>query len=415
MLTSKKTFSIVLIGFLIIVGLIFSSSIIEINDSGWYRINQAVNGTMFMKPTPGPYLQFFAKVFPYKEVVTIFFSPKADEGGSGDTRIKVRFQDGGTADIEGNVRFQMPLVDGNQLALHKAFRSMKAVEKKLLWPAAVQALQLTAVMMTSEDSYASKRAKFIEFAEDQVKYGVYKTVTVKDNVRNELTGKEEEQLIVKIRRNAKGEPMRNENPLKKYGIEVAQLIVKDIDYQKEVKALISAKRESLMQKVKSQADAEKAKQQAITAEATGKKEVMEEKYKQEKIKVKVVVEAQQRLEVAKLDKQAAGQYKLKKILEAEGDAAYKRKIMLADGALAQKIKALVQMNKDNAEAISKIGHYLVPKIIMGSNGNGNGNGAMSNGSPVYDMLSLLAVDAAKKLSLDMSVPKGSKGRVESKK
>jgi len=86
--------------------------------------------------------------------------------------------------------------------------------------------------------------------------------------------------------------------------------------------------------------------------------------------------------------------KQKDILEGEGEAAKKRLIMQADGALERKLAAWVEVNKQYAEAIKT--QKWVPDIQMG--GSTNTNAAQS-------MIDLLMVKTAKDLDLELKAHK----------
>ena len=110
-------------------------------------------------------------------------------------------------------------------------------------------------------------------------------------------------------------------------------------------------------------------------------------------------EAEQRLEVARKDRSAAEEYKQMQLLKADGDAEYKRRVMLADGALEQKLKAWVDVNKRYAEAIERYQGSWVPSVVMGPAENGGAMGAQQ-------LINLLAAKTAQDLSLDLGLPKG---------
>lgn len=389
-----------LVGIGFVLSLIFGSSIIETNKEGWYKVKQAaVTGTMTVRNKPGMFAQTWGDIYPYKKMVTVWFSQEKDEGGVKDTRIKVRFNDGGVAMIAGNARFNMPAASEDQLKLHRKFRGSDSVVHKLFKPTVIQAVQLSAVLMNAEESYTTRRSAFIDWVRDQLDKGVYQTESKVREIKNEKTGEVEKIHEVKVKRDKDGNIMRNANPLNVFGITLGQLVIKDIEYESGVEKLIQAKREALMETVKAKAEAQKAIQERITAEEVGRKNVMVTKYEQEKEKIKAVVKAQQELEVAVLDKKAAEQYKQKKILQAAGDAEYKRRVLQADGALAQKLSTYENVMNRWAEAIEKSGVRWVPDIIMGGQG---GKGANAS----KDLIDLLTAKTAKDLSLDMKIPRG---------
>jgi len=69
--------------------------------------------------------------------------------------------------------------------------------------------------------------------------------------------------------------------------------------------------------------------------------------------------------------------------------------MIADGALEVKLKALVEINKNYAEAIGK--QPLVPQFMMG------GNGSNSNNSTAF--IDMFMMKTMKDLSVDLGTTK----------
>ena len=70
--------------------------------------------------------------------------------------------------------------------------------------------------------------------------------------------------------------------------------------------------------------------------------------------------------------------------------------MQADGALDQKLRAWIEVNKRYAEAIEKYQGAWVPQIQMGGGQNSSGGGSQ-------DLINLLMAKTAKDLSLDVKV------------
>jgi regulator of protease activity HflC (stomatin/prohibitin superfamily) len=109
----------------------------------------------------------------------------------------------------------------------------------------------------------------------------------------------------------------------------------------------------------------------------------------------VEVARQQKLE-AEQKKLAAVEYKQEQILRGEGDGAYKRLVIEADGALAQKLATYEKVMGRFASAIEK--QKWGPEVQMGDSGNDGGSNAMT-------LIEMMSVKAAKDLSLDLRVNK----------
>jgi hypothetical protein len=107
----------------------------------------------------------------------------------------------------------------------------------------------------------------------------------------------------------------------------------------------------------------------------------------------VEVARQQKLE-AEQKKLAAVEYKQEQIFRGEGDGAYKRLVIEADGALAQKLATYERVMGRFASAVEK--QKWVPEVQMGGEGGSGGANAMT-------LIELMGVKAAKDLALDMSI------------
>ncbi len=209
-----------------------------------------------------------------------------------------------------------------------------------------------------------------------------------------------------------GLPLQHASDFKMYGIKVNGFQLTDWDFEEKTLEQISRKREATMGIITAKADAERARQEALTAEEQGKKNVMVDRYTKEQEKVQAVVDAEKEKEVAvtyamqavlvaeqgKLEAEqkrlAAVAYKQEQILRGEGDGEYKRLVMSADGALATKLDAWKEVHMRYAEAIEK--QKWVPEIQMGGS-------SQLPGSAANDLIEMLKVQTAKELKLDMSM------------
>ncbi len=387
---------IIAVGIFLLVALpllMLSGSLVETNNAGWYSIKQAAGtGTMTAYTKPGMFPQNFGDVKKYKAADIVYFSKHENDT---DDSIQVRFNDGATAHVSGNVRIDLPSDPEKLIQIHKNFRTYEALIRDTVEQVVSESIILTSALMSAEESYTTKRAEFSQMADDQVKNGVYlteaDTIQTKDPKTGEITIKQ----IVRIQTDPKtGEFDRKPSVLDHYGIRVSQFVIKEIDYEEGVDNQIKSKQEALMTIVSSKAQAEKAQQQRITAEEEGKMNVAKARYLQEVEKTTAITAAEKELEVAKLGKTKAEFQKQTKILEAEGEGEYRRKIMVADGALQQKLNAYVETQKAWATAMATMQQPLVPGVMMGGTGSTGGNGAMS-------LMEMMAAKAARDLSIDL--------------
>lgn len=177
-----------------------------------------------------------------------------------------------------------------------------------------------------------------------------------------LHKQERNVVIAEIVPQANGTPSRQETSIVgEFGIRAFNFAIQSIDYNEKVKGQIEQQQAIAMGVQTSIAKARQAEQEKLTVEQQGAAEAARAKWEQEVIKAKAVTAAEQRLRVAELAAQEAEQYKRQQLLRAEGDAEYKRRVMAADGALAQKLDALVKIAKINADAVANYKGHWVPR------------------------------------------------------
>ena len=265
-----------------------------------------------------------------------------------------------------------------------------------------KAVYMTGPLMSSKESYAERRNDLIFFIDDQASRGVYNTTTKEVKGVDPLSGKEKTFTIVEIDLDENGVHKRQEkSPLQEYGVAISNLALNKIKYNETVEQQIAQQQNAIMQVQTAIAKAKEAEQDAIRAEKEGQAEAARAKWKQEVIKAQAVTEAEQQKEVAKLAMESAEYFKKEQILKGEGEAARKKLVMSADGALDKKLDAWIQVNQQYADAMKNYQGDWVPSVVMGSNGK---EGGANNGA--QDFINLMMMKTAQDLSLDLSVPRG---------
>lgn len=361
-----------------------------------------LDGKLNVWATPGWRYQNFGKLTRYKKSAQFWFSSDAKE----DLSIKVRFNDGGHANVSGSLRFDLPLDEDNVKKLHTKYGSMDAIERALIRTVVTKSVYMTGPLMSSKESYAEKRSAFIQYAEDQISHGVYQTTTQEVETTDPLSGAKKTVTVVKLipADGGKGYARQEASALEEFGVRVYNFSLNDIHYSEDVEAQIKQQQQAIANVQTAMAQAKKAEQDAITIAKQGEANAASEKWKQEAIKAKAVTQAEQEKEVAvkagerdrdvaKLSEEAAEYTKQKDILLGEGEAAHKKLVMAADGALTQKLNAWVDVNKFYADKFGQ--QPLVPQVQIGG-ANGGGTTAANN------LIDLLQVKTARDLALDMS-------------
>jgi hypothetical protein len=387
-------------------------------------IQSPFSGTLTWYISPGVKGQWFGKVTKYRKRDQFWFSTKTDQGRKVDESLQVRFNDGAHAVISGSISWEMPIDEQNLTALHVRYGSHDAIQQQLVRTVIEKAVYMTGPLMSSKESYAEKRNELLRLMEDQVQHGVYRTETVQERQPDPMTGQSRVVNVVKLVLDREGQVLRQEtSPIQDFGLKTFNLSINEIRYDPEIEKQIQLQQQATMQVQLAVAKAKEAEQETITVAKKGEADAARAKWEQEVIKAKEVTQGQQKLEVARLEAQqklevarlgaqqqldvatldakAAEQFKLAETLRGEGEAARRRLVMGADGALEKKLAAYVQVNQNYATAIQNFKGNWVPSVVMGGNNENH-----VAGSGAQQLIDLLTVKTAKELGLNLNIPTG---------
>jgi len=379
-------------------------------------IQSPIEGRLDVYNTPGLKWQGFGDVTTYKKRATYVFGeigPKGEQIGG----IEVRFNDGGHGTIFGSIQYELPQDPEHIRRLHSQYRTQEAVQKQLVETVTNKSIYLVGTLMSSKESYAEKRNDLIHYVSDQVQNGVYRTRQKTEWVKDPITNTDKQVITAQIVLDLDGKPERQEDAiLTLFGIKAFNFTIVKMPYDKVVEEQIRQQQALSMQVQTSIAQKAQAEQEAQTAEAQGRANATTAKWQQEAIKAKAVVTAEQeklvqltnatrdkevaetaaaqRLAVAELDRKAAEQKKLELTLLGEGEAARKKLVLDADGALEQKLAAYTVVMPKIFQAMR--GTAMVPSIVMG--------GTPGQSTSSVDLINLLTAKTAKDLQLDLSLP-----------
>jgi hypothetical protein len=386
-------------------------------------IQSPISGELAWYFKQGVKYQGFGQVTRYHKRLTFWFS----NHGHKEDGLSIRFADGGHATMYGSVQFALPEDASAMTAIYSAYRGDDAVMENLIKTVVNKSVYLSGTLLTSRESYSEKKNDLIHYVTDQIQNGVYRTHLVTTWVKDELTGQNKETTKAEIIIDPKtGLPERQEESvLSQFHIKAYNFAIDNMPYDERIEQQIRNQQQITMDVQTKIAEAKKADQQALTAEAEGRAEAAKAKWAQETIKAQKTTEAdqqkqvaitnadkdrqvaetqaQQRLNVATLDRQAAEQTKQEQILLGEGEASRRKAVLAADGALAQKLDAYIKVNQFYADAIKDYRGDLVPRIVSGGS-----TGPQSGGNAISQFMDLQNMRAAKDLSLDMTMDSGNK-------
>src|SRR2546430_512902 len=146
-------------------------------DATQVMVIQYPTGTLVVHTTPGFKLQWWGTSTKYNKRSQYWFSTAKDQGAATDQSIKVRFNDGGHAQLSGSIAWEIPTDDKTLLLLHTKYGSQVAVEQQLVRTVVEKAVYMTGPLMSSKESYAERRNDLIHDIEDQIQNGIYQTRT----------------------------------------------------------------------------------------------------------------------------------------------------------------------------------------------------------------------------------------------
>jgi regulator of protease activity HflC (stomatin/prohibitin superfamily) len=419
-----------ILGCILLFLLIASSQIVSNVAKGTYEVKQSwITGDVTAKMTPGWWWKIGAiQDWPVAE--TFYFTRGKDSKADSpdDFSVLVQFNEGSDCNISGTARVTLPKGDREAVALtvNHGYRNWEDVKEKLVRTQIRLALMLAANQMSARESYYDKRADFISMVSDQLTNGMYAYTEVEKEIEDPGTGKKVTKVVKVIKKDKDGSPVRRGNPFTDVGVSVSNLDIKGFLYSPKVQEQILKQQKAYMDIQTAVADAQKAEQEKLTAEAQGKANVATARYAEETEKIKAVVKAQkdkevaelgasrdksvaetaaQRdLDVAMLNTKAAEQRKLAAILEAEGFAKATRLKMESDNYQALKVQAAVDIHRAYAEALSKRRVPLIEGsagLIDGKPGDG---GMFASQKGLVDLMILKALGMKVDLGDDIGQP-----------
>jgi hypothetical protein len=391
---ARKVFGGVVILAMLVVGSCATSGVVESVDADEILVVQdAFDGELHWHTSPGIKSQMWGRTTVYKKRSTYEF------------KAPVTFNDGGKGEIHGSVQYELPLDPKNLTELHTKYGSDVAIQK-LMETVTNKVIYMTGPTMSSRESYAEKKNYLINYAQDQIDHGVYRTRQGQQEQVDQFTGQKRIVMVSEIVNGQDGRPVRQEQSVVgEFGIRAFNFAIVMIDYDDTVEAQIKSQQAITSDVQTAIADAVKAQQRAITVEQQGRADAAKAKWDQEVLKAKAVTAAEQELAVQELAVKRAEAYKAEQGLRSEADATSKRRAIEADGALAAKLGTYERVNQMWANAF--LGHQgqLVPSVVMGS-GGGTGNTAGGVAS-VQSFMEMLTAKTA--LDLGVSARPAGKG------
>lgn len=358
----------------LLIGIMAFGSLMEYVDNDEYAIHQSIkSGKLSVWNTPGWHIQMFGKVVKYKKAVDIYLSGDPLDGGTGKSAqaISVLFPDG-QADVDVVGRYKLSLNEEIQKNLYINYGDAESV-KSMVRQQVLEGVKQVGPIMSSAEAYSDRKPEFAILAKRQSLEGIFQSEILIDTT----TDKDGNLVFVK-RYNVKYLDVERTNPsitkksiLAEYKITLPQFNVKDMKFDDKTVALINARKE-----------AQKARQDAITAYQEGQARVAKERAAQEVVKIKAVtiaekdkdvavLEAKKKKEVAEYAALESAEKKKAKILIAQ---AKKAELDIADG-LSDRVKYQIDAMKEaTIESAKHLATFKGPEIVF-TGGSGSSGGS----------------------------------------
>lgn len=402
---NKSLGKLIGVALIAILGVILLVKCIGYNTGGYRTVIESrVGGGIDVKFSNGFYFTLFGKTTEYPDIMTVSFTKDETSSTVDIDPITIRFNDATSAEATGVVKFMLPKSDSLMVQLHKDYRNVDNLAITGFKPFVMECLKNSSQLMSSEMHYLGGRSTMSQYFQDQLEDGVYILQTEEKIVKDTVDRENKRVYLTKISKNKSGNPERKRSMLTQYGIGITDAVIADVDYEERVDVLLGQKIDATSKTSISKQELMKAQQEALTEEAKGKKLLVETEYKELQNQKTQVIQAETQVKLKEQEVKLQEQEKLKekaayeasvfaakKTKElAEAEAYAKKAVMVADGALTQRLNALVEINKAYAEALGK--QPLVPSVMMGGGGN------IPNSTALVEMLT---AKTAKELALDL--------------
>jgi regulator of protease activity HflC (stomatin/prohibitin superfamily) len=410
------------------------------NEAGYQTHIRTIFGDEKVATDVGYTTYWFGRSTAWKQAQSVQFNSSQNANDGGDETsgsvvdYKVVFLGNVDGVVEASTRFRLP--QGEQfLKIAREYRTPENFIATALTPAIKETLQSTASLMSADDYFSGARSEFGSEFENQLRQGQYLTTRKEVTVnagrhRNQPSGltsggdipgvdddvKRSEFVTEKVL-NPDGTPKRKTQQFIAMGVDVIEARITNIDPNHMYKDRMIKVQAALADLAVARQGRLKEEEEKLLVTARGEKEV--EQKRQETLRDQIeqttraetdrkltVINAERERAKADIEKQTAALYLDKARIDADAtkvaadaEAYAKEAVIKADGALDKKLAAMVSINEVWAKAATSA---PVPGVVMG------GSGTTGRQNEIQDMMSIMAVKAAKDLQLDMAVKSSGK-------
>ncbi|MDD1781502.1 hypothetical protein LRP49_09870 [Enterovibrio sp. ZSDZ35] len=344
---------------LLVVGFTVNNSVL-MTDAGYTYVHQNnMTGELDVFTEPGIHFRmpFLSKITQYSQVITVSFGNNTGEDFYQRLDpVQVRFADTYIGQIPVTFRFKLSNDPEAVKKMHREFRNNSNLIDALLVKNARNVTVITATQYTGEEFFQGGLNQFKSKLGDQLREGIYLTerrqVEVEEldlapvglNQADANKLQRTQQLVWKTVpvRDATGQPIRQDNPLQQYGIQVTQVTIGDPQPEKQLDQLLADKKRLVADRIRAIQEQETSKAQAETEQL--RKEIQRTREVQDAQRTKELAVIAQQKEVA-----VAQQIAKREIVEVEKTKQLAEVEKSKELAMAEANLAIQQANAKAAE------------------------------------------------------------------
>ena len=380
-ITKKAIIGIVTVGIAILLVCICRSLFEDADKSKNYVCQLPITGEYRVWTEGGLQMQLFGNVQSYNKTSQVEFSGlEKNDGGyvalGKNPAAALTFNDKGRGMIVGSFRVVLPTDTKHMEKIQRDFGSEEALINNLVRPTLYKVVTACGPLMSSLESVSENRTDLIDYITDQLNNGVYKTMAVKTEVVNEITGEPETRTTAKIIEDVnapRGFKRQEVSPFSQYGITCGLVSITDIKYDAATQDQIDAQKAANLAVITSKTKSIEAMQKTIQIAEEGKAATEKARWEQERIKIVEVTKAEQEREVSRLAAEKAEFDKKKIIAEGEAEAAANRAKVAAGLTPQERAEWDYKTAVGVAKELAGSNVRWVPEIMIGGNGSNGAN------------------------------------------
>lgn len=406
------------------------------NDAGYCQHVRTIFGTESSVCEAGWYFEGWGWSNQWPWAITIAHStdPEAD-GSSVNPPREVRMADNWMGHVTQVTRFEIPQSEDEFLNMSRKFRTPERLISSVLLPAVTSSLDSVSNMFTMEEYYSGgKRDQYKTEFRDAIESGrpVVRQVTKVLDSGVELDGARANDSEVAAPTSSAGDTtqvvtvtekvldnngvaLREPHDYQEFNIVAASAILENLDPDDVFEEQIKARKEAASRRIVAREQRKEQEEQRLLAIQAGQTAIAKEQASAEVVQIKkttdaettkklALIEAERIREEARIAKETS-EINLERAridaqavqVAADAEAYQKREILEADGALAQKLDALVRINAEWAQAAADIN---VPQTVFAGGGDATTGNALTT---VDQFMQMMMVKSAKDLQVDTAI------------